>query len=103
MENEKTQKVLQSQEKEIMRQNLAKEPFLTVDEASKYLGISKSSLYKKMSNREISYYKPGGKKGYFLVKDLNNWVFQARLERADVNEMIDDILAGRRDSQGNIV
>ena len=86
-----------------MRQHLAKEPFLTVDGASKYLGISKSSLYKIMSNRWISYYKPGGKKGYFLVEDLNNWVFQARVESADVGEMVDDILAGRRDSQANIV
>lgn len=57
--------------------------FLNVDEASSYLGVSKSCLYKKMSNREIPYYKPGGKKVYFKPEDLDNWVFQNRISSED--------------------
>ena len=32
--------------------------FYTIDEASKYLGLSKSTVYKITSNRELTYYKP---------------------------------------------
>jgi len=53
--------------------------FMNVEEASRYLGVSKSCLYKKMSNREIPYYKPGGKTSFFKPEDLDNWVFQNRI------------------------
>ncbi|MCC8114305.1 MAG: helix-turn-helix domain-containing protein [Bacteroidales bacterium] len=43
---------------------------LTVNEASKFLGMSKAYLYKLTSQRKIKHYKPGGKTLYFKAEDL---------------------------------
>lgn len=48
---------------------------LSLNEAAEFLKISKSSIYKKTSQKQISYYKPPGcKKIYFLKKDLEDWI-----------------------------
>ena len=52
---------------------------MTVAEACTYLDISKSSLYKYMHKRLIPYYKPNNKKAYFKPEDLDNWVFNNRV------------------------
>ena len=54
-------------------------PVLTSDEASKYLGISKSHLYKLTMRREIPYYKPMGKYCYFNREELERWVQSNRI------------------------
>lgn len=79
--NEGKNHVFQPQEKknEVNQKEEDQRKFLNVDEASSYLGVSKSCLYKRMSNREIPYYKPGGKTAYFSPEDLDNWVFQNRI------------------------
>lgn len=46
---------------------------LNSDEAAEYLGVGKSNLYKLTSNREIPFYKPGGKACYFKREDLDNY------------------------------
>ncbi len=48
----------------------------TFDEASNYLGISKSYLYKLTSGGKIPYYKPFGKKIYFDKAKLDEWVYR---------------------------
>ena len=49
---------------------------LSLNEAAEFLKISKSSIYKKTSQKQIPYYKPPGcKKIYFLKKDLEDWIF----------------------------
>ncbi len=45
----------------------------TLDEASDYLTISKSDLYKKTSQKAIQFYKPG-KHIYFKKTDLDNYI-----------------------------
>ncbi len=52
-------------------------------EASKYLNVSKSYLYKCTYKKLIPYYKPGGKKIFFSKKDLNEWIFKKRI-RSDI-------------------
>jgi len=47
---------------------------LTFEEATAYLKVSKSCLYKKTHRNEIRYYKPSGKLIYFLKKDLDEWI-----------------------------
>ena len=48
---------------------------LTSDEAAKYLGISKSALYKMTMNRRLPYYKSeGGKLIYFDRVELIEWM-----------------------------
>lgn len=50
-------------------------PFLDLEEACQYLGISKPTLYSKTSKNLIPYYKDG-KKLYFSKKELDEWVLE---------------------------
>ena len=52
---------------------------LTFKEACKYLDISASYLYKITSTARISFFKPNGKKIYFLKSDLKNWLLRGRV------------------------
>ena len=47
---------------------------LTSDEAARYMGISKSYLYKLTMKQEIPHYKPMGKMVYFNRVELENWL-----------------------------
>lgn len=51
---------------------------LTSDEAAKYMGISKSYLYKLTMRQEIPHYKPMGKMVYFNRAELEQWLQQNR-------------------------
>ena len=50
---------------------------LTIQEAAKFLTLSVSTLYLKVSRREICFQKKG-KRLYFLKSDLIEWVKQGR-------------------------
>lgn len=52
---------------------------LTSDEAARYMGISKSYLYKLTMKREIPCYKPLGKVVYFNRKELETWLQSNRV------------------------
>lgn len=52
---------------------------LTLEEASLYTGISRSTLYKLTSSHEIPYYKPHGKLILFERKELLAWVRSNRI------------------------
>ena len=52
---------------------------LTLKEASEYLDISKSYLYKLTSTNQIPHYKPNGKKIYFQKSELNQWLLRNRM------------------------
>jgi len=54
--------------------------YLTFKEAAAFLMISKSTLYKKTSLREIPYCKPGGKLILFQKTDLEDYLSQNRIE-----------------------
>lgn len=47
---------------------------LTSDEAAKYMGISKSYLYKLTMLRKIPHFKPMGKMCYFNRLELEQWL-----------------------------
>lgn len=47
---------------------------LTTDEAAKYLGVSKSYLYKLTMQQKIPHYKPLGKMCYFNRVELEQWL-----------------------------
>lgn len=55
---------------------------LTVDEAARYMGISKSTLYKMMMRREIPYSKPNGKVCFFDRVELEAWLMSNRQSTA---------------------
>ena len=52
---------------------------LTSDEAAKYMGISKSYLYKLTMLRKIPHFKPMGKMCYFNRVELENWLQNNRI------------------------
>ena len=47
---------------------------LTTDEAARYLGVSKSYLYKLTMQQKIPHYKPLGKMCYFNRHELEAWL-----------------------------
>ena len=56
---------------------------LTSDEAAKYLGISKSYLYKLTMQQKIPHYKPMGKMCYFNRQELVTWLQANRIATAE--------------------
>lgn len=60
---------------------------LTSDEVARYMGISKSYLYKLTMNRVIPHFKPTGKVCYFDRKELEDFLRSNRVLK--VNETID--------------
>lgn len=60
---------------------------LTSDEAARYMGISRSYLYKLTMTRKIPHYKPTGKVCYFDRRELENFLRSNRV--SIINETID--------------
>jgi excisionase family DNA binding protein len=52
---------------------------LTVEEASRFMDIASSSLYKMTSDRSIPFYRPNGKMIYFEKSDILAWIRQNRV------------------------
>lgn len=62
---------------------LSQKNVLTFDEAARYIGVSKSDLYKRTSNREIPHFKPRNKMVYFDRVELENYLKQNPVQTAD--------------------
>ena len=56
---------------------------LSFEEATTYLNLSASDLYKKTSARKISHFKPDGKKIYFNRIDLDQYKMRNRIKTAE--------------------
>ncbi|WP_051881719.1 helix-turn-helix domain-containing protein [Chryseobacterium soli] len=52
--------------------------FLTIEQASKFLGYKIKTLYKKNSQGEIPYYNPTGGKVLYLKRELEEWIKNGR-------------------------
>lgn len=59
-------------------QNLVRKDVLNFNEASEYLELSHSHLYKLTSDGAIPHYKPQGKKIYFNRTELDAWLQRNR-------------------------
>lgn len=62
---------------------LAQKKVLTTDEASKFLGVSTSTLYKWTMKKVIPHYKPNGGMCYFNRHELENWMQRYRIDTPD--------------------
>lgn len=60
---------------------------LTVEEAAKFMGMARSSLYKMTCEQSIPFYRPNGKMIYFEKADILSWI---RRNRVYTQEEIDD-------------
>ncbi len=97
MDNEVILEKLRNIENMLLQQNMLKKDILSLTEASTYLNMSPSFVYKLTSTNCIPYYKPNGKKIYFQKKDLDNWVLQNRcLSSEEIDEKIDGMLSSKK-------
>lgn len=54
-----------------------------------YCDISESKGYKALHNKELPYFKPGGRKLYLLKDDIDNWLLQGRVpSKSEINGAI---------------
>jgi excisionase family DNA binding protein len=74
----------------IENQGINSKEVLNMVEASKYLELSLSHLYKLTSTGLIPHYKPNGKKLYFKRSELDAWLLR---NRATTKEEIDQAAA----------
>jgi len=61
-------------------------PFLTMDEASKYMGLPKNTLYQYTSKNLLPYYKTG-KRVYFKIEELNDFILNKKNRYASTKEI----------------
>lgn len=68
---------------------------LSFTEASEYLGVSKSHLYKMTYKNLIVHFKPNGKKIYFTKADLNKYLLRNRkADRSELEQIAVDKVCG---------
>ncbi len=61
--------------------NIKVEEILSLSEATDFLKIKKSCLYKKTSQKQIPYYKPPGcKRIYFRKAELEEWLLSNKIK-----------------------
>ena len=66
---------------------------LTLEEAAKFMGIARSSLYKMTHEQTIPFYKPNGKLIFFEKSDLLAWVRTNRVSsEAEISEEAERII-----------
>ena len=66
---------------------------LTLEEAAKFMGIARSSLYKMTHEQTIPFYKPNGKMIFFEKSDLLAWVRKNRVSsEAEISEEAERII-----------
>ncbi|MGC4041206.1 MAG: helix-turn-helix domain-containing protein [Flavobacterium sp.] len=76
---EQLNQLIQEIKAEIRKEQYLVKEILTFNEASEFLTLSKSALYKLTSKKEITYFSPGGKMIYFKKSDLENWIFNSKI------------------------
>lgn len=78
-------------------QNLLQKTTLNFNEASKYLDVSPSHLYKLTSTKQVPHFCPQGKKLYFRRDELDTWL-QRNRQSADDNptDAADLLIRSRR-------
>lgn len=60
---------------------------LTVEEAAKFMGMARSSLYKMTSDQTIPFYRPNGKMIFFEKSDILSWIRKNRISsREEIEE-----------------
>jgi excisionase family DNA binding protein len=67
-------KTLNEVNQKVGEQLTLQKSYLNTKEASRYLNLSQSTLYKLTANKLIKFYKPRGKKIYFKREWLDLWI-----------------------------
>lgn len=78
-------------EKHLYTQILLQKELLTLDEAVNLINISKSTIYKWVSSRKLSHYKPSGKLVFIKREDLYDFI--TRNKYSNQNQLVSDAQA----------
>jgi len=62
-------------------------PFLSFEQAAEYLGISKATLYGYTHQNVLPFYKVQGRRVYFKVDDLNDFILNDKNRRKSAKEI----------------
>ena len=66
---------------------------LTLEEASMFLGLSRSALYKMTHNNVIPFFRPNGKMIYFEKSELLEWIRAHRVaSKAEIAERANQVM-----------
>ena len=85
---------LEQLEKLITTNNLLQKSVLNFQEASQYLGLSPSHLYKLTSKRGIPHFCPNKKKLYFKRLELDEWLLRNKqLSTAEIEQKTESYLS----------
>jgi excisionase family DNA binding protein len=77
----------------ILDQNLLKKEVINFNEATVYLEVSHSHLYKLTSTGAIPVYKPNGKKLYFKRQELDEWLLRNKqFSKAEIDQQASEYL-----------
>ena len=69
---------------------------LTIDQAAKFLNLSKSTVYSKVSKGELPYMKKG-KRLYFSQEELVGYIKSGKIKTVDeIENDVDDFLSKNR-------
>lgn len=80
---------IQEQLKEIRDLLMSNKKVLNLNEVAKYIGYSKSHIYKLTSTNQIPHSKPNGKGLFFDKDEIDTWLLTNRVEtRKEVNKKI---------------
>lgn len=71
--------LIEEQERE-QREATPTNKYLTLEQASQFLGVTRSALYTMCCRKRVSYYKPSGRALYFLQEDLESWITSKRVK-----------------------
>ena len=91
-------KVLDQIKALLKKQNIYKKDILSLKEATSYLDVSASFLYKLTSDEKVTFFKPNGKLIYFRKSDLDNWLLQnSNVSTGEMETNLDNYFKKRND------
>lgn len=74
-----------------------------IETLSKYLGVSKSYIYKMTHRNLIAYSKPGGKRIFFRKDDVDNFLKTNKVKsKSELSEIADKFIVTSRKLQTNV-
>jgi excisionase family DNA binding protein len=76
--DEQILKEVRELKKLVIEQNMLQKEVLNFNEATIYIEVSHSHLYKLTSTGKLPFYKPNGKKIYFNRRELDSWLLSNR-------------------------
>lgn len=66
---------------------LSNRPFLNVNEAAEYIGVSVLTLYHYTHKKALPFYKLRGRRLYFKKEDLDNFILSDENRRKSMDEI----------------